>query len=130
MDYSTLRANISLLYLLRKEPGKARGKSPKQSHKQPNPVRVLDFGRECDLVDTLAFISGHTDDPEGVVAVCVEEESPSSLIIRIAVNAGDPKQVETRFKPIAARLEAIANMGLCKQTFDNQSFDILANAVG
>ena len=49
--------------------------------------RTLSFANERDIVDSLTFLSATSDDPEKVIAICLEEGPQSdSCIIRIAMN--------------------------------------------
>lgn len=106
-----LAENITLLWMLDQEPGKpeenpTQGRCTAESHE---PWRQLTLNRERDLVDHLAFLSAFRDDPDKVIAVCVEEhQGPEGLIIRITMNTDALEPVKQGLARIAALLEQIA----------------------
>ena len=56
-----------------------------------NDERTLPLERECDLASTLAFLAAISDDPNHVVAVCVEERvSSNSMGVMLAINKARP----------------------------------------
>ena len=63
-------------------------------------------------MDNLAFLSAWSDDPDNVMAVCVEEnQGREGLTIRMASNAGDLEPVKEGFTRIATILERAAAKG-------------------
>ncbi|KAI9780375.1 MAG: hypothetical protein M1816_003103 [Peltula sp. TS41687] len=112
VDYRRLAENITLLWMLDKEPGKAKENLVQERrftiecHERS---RQLTFKRERDLVDHLAFLSAFRDDADKVIAICVEEHrNPEGLTIRIAMNTGDLEPVKERLARIVALLEQVA----------------------
>ena len=75
--------NVALLSLLRRAPTASQA-NPRTSSTDRDQGRVLSFEREASLTNTLAFLSGISDDPAHVVATCVEE-LPSGNGIRVVV---------------------------------------------
>ncbi|KAI9781447.1 MAG: hypothetical protein M1816_002368 [Peltula sp. TS41687] len=114
VDRKRLAENITLLWMLDKEPGKVEENSAQERRftvgsKGHEPLRQLTFIRERDLVDHLAFISAFRDDADKVIAVCVEEhQNPEGLIIRIAMNTGELEPVKKGLSTIVALLEQVA----------------------
>jgi hypothetical protein len=72
----------------------------------------LPFQKECDIVETLAFVSGISDDPEKVTAVCIQEDiDHQGLTVVLAVNKGDFEVGREGFKRISRILEKISLQG-------------------
>lgn len=109
-----LAENITLLGLLNREPEKPM-ENPLPPHlltETESTSRQLSIERERDLVDSLAFLSAWSDDPEKVMAVCVEENQDSEgLTIRMASNRGNLEPVKKGFTIIASILERAAAKG-------------------
>ncbi|KAL9126958.1 MAG: hypothetical protein Q9217_004081 [Psora testacea] len=106
-----LAENITLLWLLNKEPGEPAENSLSEHLRQEtvSPSRHLTVERERDLVDNLAFLSASSDDPLKVTAVCVEEhQGMEGLTVRMASNVGDIQPVKEGFLRLAAILERAA----------------------
>lgn len=57
---------------------------------RPDPRRTLSFQHESDIVTTLAFLSGISDDSEHITAVCLEELSTGGCKVLVAINKLDP----------------------------------------
>lgn len=57
---------------------------------RPDPRRTLSFQHESDIVTTLAFLSGISDDSEHVTAVCLEELSTGGCKVLVAINKLKP----------------------------------------
>ena len=106
--------NVALLSLLNKEPGKPEEKPlPDKWTKEPKTSkRQLSWAQECDLVDDLAFIVARSEEPEHVIAVCVEEhESATGMTIRLAVNRGNLVPTRKALEAIGHVLERVATRG-------------------
>ena len=81
---------------------------PPEGHKK----RQLTFEHEKGLVSILAFLSGTTDDPSKVMAVCIEEGiSGDNIMIRLATNSGDCSDVVSGFSRIATILQESSRRG-------------------
>ncbi|KAI9885285.1 MAG: hypothetical protein M1823_002912 [Watsoniomyces obsoletus] len=80
-----LRENICLLRMLVREPHVPRENSLPRPRKEE--TRQLTIEREFELVDTLAFVTASSGQPDKVLAVCVEERS-DEVTFRVAVNTG------------------------------------------
>ena len=113
IDRQRLRENIVLLSMLEKEPEKPKhNPEPQYPAQGSNGLRQLDFIRERDLVDYLAFLSASSEDPKKVMAVCVEENpSAQELRIRVAMNTGDLQSAKDGLERITAILEQAARQG-------------------
>lgn len=109
-----LAENITLLGLLNREPEKPM-ENPLPPHlltETESTSRQLSIERERDLVDSLAFLSAWSDDPEKVMPVCMEENQDSEgLTIRMASNRGNLVPVKKGFTRIASILERAAAKG-------------------
>ena len=70
-----IKENIALLRMLVTEPERPVENPAPHNLAERNyaDLRQLSFRRERDLVDDLAFLSASSEDPEKVMAVCVEE---------------------------------------------------------
>lgn len=100
---------ITLLWALNEIPERS-GKNdfPKDFDRD----RKLTIERETEIVDNLAFLSASTDDPNRVMAVCVEEDpGHNRLVIRMASNTGILDEVEEGFNEIARALEKASLRG-------------------
>lgn len=108
-----LRENVTLLWLLGQEPEKpAESPIPQGVWEDASSWRQLTVERERDLVDTLAFFSASSDDPEKVIAVCVEEQKDGqSMTIKIAANSGDMEPRKEALERIVSMLEHVASEG-------------------
>ena len=74
--------------------------------------RKLSLQREVDLVENLTFICATSDNPEHVIALCVEEQiQPNSCTFRIAINANLPKALLDGVRAIAQVLEKADSRG-------------------
>ncbi len=99
--------NVALLYPL--------CRSPDVPHANPWPAglvnqdsgRALSFKNEVSLAKTLAFLSGISDDPARVVAVCVEELSGSGIRVVVAVNKKNPRSGNDILMRIKNGLEGV-----------------------
>ena len=114
VDQQMLGENIALLRLLGKEPGKpAKNMIPPGFWEQGTSFpRKMTIERERDLANTLAFLSGSSNDPEKVIAVCVEEQKDGeSTTIRIAANRGGMQPRKEALEKIASILEQVASEG-------------------
>lgn len=107
-----LMETIVVLWTLTEVPGGSNIHTPTCLSPENQAARQLTFEREKSLVEILAFLSGTTDDPSKVMAVCIEEGSAGdSLTIRLASNSGDCSNVLSGFKSIAITLEQSSRRG-------------------
>lgn len=114
VSHQRLKENITLLWSLGREPGEpAENHIPQRFREKSSSFsRRLTFERERDLVDTIAFISASSEDPEDVIAVCVEEhEGQEGMTFRIAANRGDLQPRITALRRITSILEHVASEG-------------------
>lgn len=84
--------NISLLSIINPTPS-VPGENTRRPPKSKNSsLRILSFDCEISLTSTLAFLCGISDDPDHVVAVCVEElVQGKGLRVLVAVNKKNPE---------------------------------------
>ena len=76
--------------------------------------RKLTIERETEIVDNLAFLSTSTDDPNRVMAVCLEEDPGHyRLVIRMASNTGILDEVEEGFNEIAHHEVSLSPLKTC-----------------
>jgi hypothetical protein len=85
-----LAENIALLSILSRAPTPSQGNPRPSTEKDTG--RLLSFRQEQRLAEVLAFISGISDDPTRVVALCVEELAIGKGIrVVIAINKTGPE---------------------------------------
>ena len=109
-----LRENIALLELLGKEHKKPAANllAPDFRERNSSFSRQLTIERERDLIDTFAFLSASSGDPDQVIAVCIEEQQDGkSMTVRISANSGDMRPRKKVLKRIVSTLEHIASEG-------------------
>ena len=114
-----LKENIALLHLANAEPMKPRVNAATDAiqNRKYSFQRQLTFELEGELTSTLAFIGATTDDPEQVLAVCIEESpAGNSIIFRIAANDGDVKARKKALQKMLSPLEQIARGGALSLT--------------
>lgn len=87
-----LARNVVLLELLAPVPRKSLQSTLRSrlEDERPDPRRTLSLHHEGDIVTTLAFLSGISDDNEHVTAVCLEELSAGGSKVLVAINKRDP----------------------------------------
>ncbi|KAL2016531.1 hypothetical protein VTK56DRAFT_3425 [Thermocarpiscus australiensis] len=104
----SLAENVALLSLLRRAPDPPQTNQRTLLAVNQDSGRVLSFEREASLTNTLAFLSGISDDPSHVVATCVEE-LPSGKGIRaiVAINKLGPESGDQVLMRIKIGLEKI-----------------------
>ena len=74
---------------------------------------TLPITREIQLTEDLAFIASSKDDSNEVMAVCVEEGADkTSMVIRVASNAGDHLHVVQNLRGIADLMVRAARRGI------------------
>ena len=112
MDKSKLQElsqEIVLLRMLTAEPATPTCNSMVNWEKPDLPQlfgRKLSLQRELDLVDNLTFICATSENPENVIAICLEEQVQSnSCTFRIAMNTKLPKELVDGMRAIAQVLE-------------------------
>ena len=111
-SHKSLMEAFTLLYMLDKCPESPKDNQPPQSLSVPSSKYQLPFQREKQIVENLAFLSATTDDPDRVMAVCLEEaDDRGSCRIRLTSNIGDVDEVVRGFKLMAKVLEQAASRG-------------------
>ena len=111
---ATLRENITLLWMLDKEPERPMHNQLPQHllSGSEQSFRQLTIKRERDIVDDLAFLSASSEDSTKVIALCIEEyPSAETLTIRFAMNTGDLQFVNDGLVKLAAILKQAATRG-------------------
>lgn len=104
-DYQRLRLQcpeyITLLWSLTETPGDF--KTYRDSAEEQSSRKLL-LIEEKQLADAFAFIASWKDNPDDVMAVCVEEgHSPDAAItIRVASNSGNPSGIVDRLRYVAS----------------------------
>lgn len=112
-SHKGLMEAITLLYMLEKFPETPKDNQPPQSLSVLSSMYQLPFQHEKQIVENLAFLSAITDDPDRVMAVCLEEaRDRGSCRIRLTSNIGDIDEVVFGFKLMAKVLEQAASRGL------------------
>lgn len=102
-----LAENAALLSLLSKAPIASQS-NPRTAIAGPDPTRLLSFERESSLTNTLAFLSGISDDPSHVVATCVEElPRGNGIRVVVAINKMHPSSGNDVLARIKSGLEEI-----------------------
>lgn len=102
--------NIALLRVLKELPSRPKANQPPRAVKAEDRRRQLTLEDEKRLASALAFLAGISNDPNSVMAVCLEEiPRTSSIRVLIAINMERP--------PNGAELLEIARQGL-EQVFD------------
>ena len=104
-----LSEDIVLLRMLTAEPAKPT-RNAVVNYKQPNSLleekRTISLQREVDIVDNLTFLCATSEDPEKVIALCLEEEiRPDSCTIRVSTNTNVPDELLAGLRAIAQLLE-------------------------
>lgn len=107
-----LMETIVILWTLTDVPGGPAVQKPPHTPSEGPATRQLSFEREKSFVEILAFLSGTSDDPSKVMAVCIEESSTGdSLTIRLATNSGNCLKVLDGFRRMANILEQSSRRG-------------------
>ena len=111
-SHKSLMEAITLLYMLDKCPESPKDNQPPQALSVLSSIYQLPFQHEKQLVESLAFLSATTDDPDRFMAVCLEEaRDRGSCRIRLTSNIGDIDEVVFGFKLMAKVLEQAASRG-------------------
>ncbi|RKU41611.1 hypothetical protein DL546_002722 [Coniochaeta pulveracea] len=75
------------------------------------PVRTLSFERERSLASGLAFLAGPSDNPNHIVAACVEENSSKDgLSVLLAINKARPRDAEGVLDTTRHGLQGVLNV--------------------
>ena len=124
MEKSKLRElsqDIVLLRMLTAEPATPTRNANVNYENRNLPLllgRKLSLQREVDLVDNLTFICATSENPENVIALCIEEQVQSdSCTFRIAMNTKLPKQLVNGMRAIAQVLEKADSQGKRHRSF-------------
>lgn len=120
----SLTEKIVLLQLISQLPGGLSDVGPKSppreaSEKGEN-VRILSLRQENDIVSTLAFLSGISNDPNHITAVCLEEiPTEGTCKVLVAVNKNRPdsgqdglSKIQRGFERIFRRLSSTNSSGM------------------
>jgi len=100
--------NVALLSLLSRAATDPRDNTLASSADYEPPHQVLSPERETDLTNTLAFLSGVSDNPSHVVAICVEEPSDQKGIrVLVAINKERPESGNDILNLIKSGIERI-----------------------
>jgi hypothetical protein len=100
-----LAENVALLSQIHKAPA-APDENPRPQDEDP--TRILSLEREVNLTRSLAFICGISNNPNRVVATCVEEvANKNSIRVLVAVNRVGPEFGKEFLARIKEGLEAI-----------------------
>jgi hypothetical protein len=109
-----LAENASLLYHVTKAPTDAKDNPCPSTAVANDPRRTLSFDDEVCLTSTLAYISAISDDPNHVIAVCVEElPDRKSIRIVIAINKERPDSQDEVLKRIKDGLAVVLSHLAC-----------------
>lgn len=74
------------------------------------PARILSFERERTVTSGLAFLAGTSDNPNYIVAVCVEENpKKDGLSVVLAINKTGPRDAEDVLDTIKLGLQGVFN---------------------
>ena len=114
MTQQRIKENIALLLWLGAEPGEPKRNSLPHHlvHDPTASARKLQLQQEIDIVDNFAFLVATTDDPEKVVAVCLEEHPDGAgMAIRIADNSGDVRDRAKAFEAALRPLTEVTGKG-------------------
>jgi hypothetical protein len=107
-----LMETIGILWTLTDVPEATGIHNTSRSSVNNDKTRQLSFEREQAIVEILAFLSGTTDDPSKVMAVCIQESSAGdSVVIRLASNSGKCASVLAGFRRMATILEQSSRGG-------------------
>lgn len=107
-----LMETIVILWTLNEVPGGHKVNEAAQVPAESSGTRQLTFDREKSVVEILAFLSGTSDDPAKVMAVCVEENlAGDGLTVRLASNSGNCGDIVLGFERIAKILEQSSRRG-------------------
>ncbi|OCL08049.1 hypothetical protein AOQ84DRAFT_377129 [Glonium stellatum] len=105
-----LLENITLLRKINPEPGRP-GENNLPCLERDG--RALKLRHERAIADCLAFVSTYSNDPNRILALCIEEKSNrQGLIVSVAVNAGDLNALTTGIHGITSVLEIAARDSL------------------
>ena len=82
----------------------------------------LPISREIQLTEDLAYIASTTDDSNKVMAVCIEEGADkTSIVVRVASNAGDLVSIVQNLQGIADLMVRAARRGIPQVGFRYQN---------
>ena len=111
VDQAHMRQQIILLQMLNHTPGRPSetAVSDRANKNDDSHPRTLSLRCEKAIAESFTFLAAITDDPQRVLAVCVEErQKGKSLAIRMAVNHGDLEKVKTGLRRVTTVLERVA----------------------
>lgn len=75
----------------------------------PEEGRVLSMRQELDIVSCLSYLASHSDRPERVMALCIEERGKGKgLTVAVATNTGELTYLQEGIQSIAKVLESQA----------------------
>lgn len=101
--------NAALLLCLKEQPA-----IPQNSaHNTNDGNNALSLSRETQLVEHFAFISSTKDDPNGVTAVCMEEDQDrAGMTFRVATNTGCLSEIVQKLQAVAGTMMRAATRGM------------------
>lgn len=106
-----LAENIILLQKLCDKPA-APARNATATDQGSDDGRQLDAKHEIEIVECLAYLSTYSNEPEDVMALCLEEHSDGrSCTISIATNTGSTGYLEKGLRNMAKVLEQAAESG-------------------
>ncbi|KAF2173319.1 hypothetical protein M409DRAFT_49782 [Zasmidium cellare ATCC 36951] len=111
--------HATLLWSLTETPGDScmyRDKATTQVFRQ------LSIVHERQLTDAFAFIASWKDDPDEIVAVCVEEKRPidPGIVIRIASNTGNPSAIVAKLQCVAAMMKRASHRNVSRSELQQE----------
>ena len=109
--HTQLLHRISLLHLANEVCEHPQKTSSEEEEPDPSSQRVLTLKQEKNLVEAFVYIAASTDDPRKIIAVSVQENSPESLQVNLAINHGRLESVHSSFLKIGRILERVARNG-------------------
>ncbi|KAI1964887.1 hypothetical protein LOZ58_001578 [Ophidiomyces ophidiicola] len=105
----SLAVKIALLNLIDRNPGEPRGTLDRDNiEKNERTNTLLPLDSEISVTQQLAFISAYSNDALHVTAICVEEVSEDTIIIRFAANTGSHDDLKRGLRDVARILESEA----------------------
>ena len=74
---------------------------------------ILQSNQELALAECLTYLSAYSDNPEKVMALCVEEQpGQQGLLVSVAINSGSTRYLQNTVKRICEVIEAEAKCAI------------------
>jgi hypothetical protein len=100
--------NVAVLSLLNTFPSESSNNPRPHDAVRRDSWRTLSFERECCLASGLAFVAEISDDPNHIVATCVEENPDTQgLAVLLAINKENPASAESTLKEVKHGLQDV-----------------------